>query len=408
MKSSTRLRNMPPPEAREEPAKTTCSKVKLFSLPQELFGHYLDLLSDESLLPKYPDSPDIDQPHLVMSGSDDADETAPVDGTYALRERYHRYAHGLPSNGPINAAVSGEGAVKAAIKYFLDSYRARNLSPATIDWYRNILQKFARACPDFPRGPEPIEAFLAGITGSDETRHDYYRALKTFFRFMAERRETTDPMAKISVQRPKIKLRPTLDENELYRLLNSATNLRDSTILTLLVDTGIRSGEICGLRVSDIKAETIKVRGKTGEREVPISEQTRRLLEALIASQPGQEYVFLGHKGPLGKDGIYRIVRRHMKKAGITGPKLGSHRLRHAFGRNYLVSGGDLRSLQELMGHKRITTTEIYTNLSKKDLIDKHHQFTPLRAAHAAAQESLWKDEAVKEAEEIMTNKETK
>jgi len=91
-----------------------------------------------------------------------------------------------------------------------------------------------------------------------------------------------------------------------------------------------------------------------------------------------------------------------MKKAGISGPKLGPHRIRHTFGRTYLVSGGDVRSLQTIMGHTNITTTERYSSLTLKNTIPKHHKFTPLRAAHAAAQESLFSPRVIKEAEEII------
>ena len=396
----------------EEPTKTTCLKVKLFSPPlTPAPARCLEPLCTEGasqLLPKYH-SPSPSKP--VILDSSDGDETVPVPGRRARRGTVDRASASERrlSNGPINAAKIGGGGVdvrtQQLVNEFLDAYRSRNLRPATIDWYRNILGRFARTCPTFPDGPQPIESFLASIKGSDETIYGYFRALKTFFKFTAERRETATPMAKVRVKRPEEKLPATLEEKELYQLLTSATTLRDRAILTLFVDSGIRSGELAGLRVQNIRAEVIKVRGKTGEREVPISEETHRLLEALMASQPNQEYVFLGHKGPLCRHGIYRIVRLHMTKAGITGPKLGPHRIRHGFGKNFLVSGGDLRSLQLLMGHKRITTTEIYTHLVTKDLIEKHHKFSPLRAAQAAAQESLWKDEAVEEAESILTKK---
>jgi len=189
-------------------------------------------------------------------------------------------------------------------------------------------------------------------------------------------------------------------------LLSSSASLRDRTLLTLLIDTGMRTGEAAGLRKQDIKSSTVKVSGKTGEREIPISEETRRLLLNLI-EQDGGEHVFNGHKGPLGRHGVYRIISAHMRKAGIDGPKLGGHRLRHAFGKGYLVNGGDLRSLQQIMGHTNISTTEKYVALTLNDTIKKHQQFTPLRAAHAAAQDSFFdKREVLKEAEEILTKKE--
>ena len=300
-----------------------------------------------------------------------------------------------------------------AVRDFLLSRQARNLSPITIAWYRGRLQLFARLCPELPEEPGPIEEHLATIQGVPETRHAHFRALRAFFKFVSERYEPyggkggeglPNPMTKVAPPRCPKKVMATLEPEETMRLLfsSSSSSLRDEALLTLLIDTGMRTGEAAGLRKQDIKASIVRVRGKTGEREIPISEETRRLLLNLIAQDKG-EYVFNGHKGPLGRHGVYRIVSAHMKKAGISGPKLGGHRLRHAFGKGYLVNGGDLRSLQQIMGHTNVTTTEKYAALTLDDTIKKHHQFTPLRAAHAAAQESfLDKVEAVEEAEVIV------
>jgi hypothetical protein len=96
-----------------------------------------------------------------------------------------------------------------------------------------------------------------------------------------------------------------------------------------------------------------------------------------------------------------------MEKAGIRGPKLGPHRIRHAFGKNFLVEGGDLRSLQEIMGHTDIKTTQKYATLNLTDIIKKHRKFSPLRAAHAAAQQGFFeKDSILEEAERILIGKE--
>jgi len=133
-------------------------------------------------------------------------------------------------------------------------------------------------------------------------------------------------------------LMATLEASELMRLLHSAQNLRDRAVLTLIMDNGMRAGEVCSLLKHNIKQETVVVCGKTGWREVPISEETRRLLLQVAAKSP-DERVFHGHKGPITRFGIYHIVREHMEKAGIRGPKLGPHRIRHAFGKNFLVAG---------------------------------------------------------------------
>ena len=289
-----------------------------------------------------------------------------------------------------------------ALQEFLASRAAANLSPATISWYKDRLLPFARSCPSLPRRPEPIEYFLATIQSSPETKYDVYRALKTFFKFMSSRRRLPNPMDAVqSPRRPKT-LMPTLEIGELMRLLHSAESPRDRAIITLLVDCGARAGEVCSLLKHNIKQETIIVHGKVGWREVPISEETRRLLLQIAALSP-DDHVFHGHKGPITRHLIYAIVRRALERVGIKGPKLGPHRLRHAFGKNFLVQGGDLRSLQEIMGHADIETTQKYATLNLTDIITKHQKFSPLRAAHAAAQESLFDtNAALREAEAIL------
>jgi site-specific recombinase XerD len=98
-----------------------------------------------------------------------------------------------------------------------------------------------RACPVLPRRPEPIEYFFYTVTFSHETQWDVYRALKTFYKFLAAHRHVPNPMLEIKAPRhPKIVM-PTLEANEIIRLLHSAENLQDRTILTLMIDTGVRS-----------------------------------------------------------------------------------------------------------------------------------------------------------------------
>jgi len=291
-----------------------------------------------------------------------------------------------------------------AFREFIASRISANLSPSTIQWYKGRLMPFVRNCPTLPRRPEPIECFLAEVQGSMETKYDVYRALKTFFKFMRSRYRLPNPMDVVqSPRRPKT-LMPTLEFGELTRLLHSVESPRDRAIITLLIDCGARAGEVCSLLKHNIKQETIIVHGKVGWREVPISEVTRQLLLQIAAFSP-DDHVFYGQKGPITRHLIYAVVRRALERAGIKGPKLGPHRIRHAFGKNFLVQGGDLRSLQEIMGHADIETTQKYTSLNLTDIIKKHQKFSPLKAVHAAEQEILFTPEILKQAEEILKSR---
>ncbi|GAG79967.1 unnamed protein product, partial [marine sediment metagenome] len=156
---------------------------------------------------------------------------------------------------------------QTAVNDFLLSRQARNLSPITIAWYRDKLQLFARSYPDLPQEPGPIEGHLATIQGAPETRHAQFRALRAFFKFVSQRyttsrgKELPNPMLKVAPPRCPKKVMSTLEPDEMMRLLlASSSSLRDKTLLTLLVDTGIRTSEAAGLRKQDIKTNTVRVR----------------------------------------------------------------------------------------------------------------------------------------------------
>lgn len=293
-----------------------------------------------------------------------------------------------------------------AVNDFILSRKALKLSPRTVDWYNHKLSAFARAYQELPETPYQVEEFLTGING-EHNAHGYYRALKAFYRFLRKRYQITNPLDLVAMGRPRKTDKPTLEPDQLFGILHAATRLRDRAILTLLMDTGMRASELAGLKKQHILTEEVKVFGKTGWRNVPISDDSRRLLITLISQNGNDDYVFHGERGPLGRRGVYRIVREYMSKAGIDKPKLGPHRIRHAFAKNYLMNGGDLHSLKEIMGHASITTTEEYLKYANREIIRKHHQFTPLRSAYAAAQGSMFIDGAgvLDEAEAILTQK---
>jgi len=297
----------------------------------------------------------------------------------------------------------------AAIQSFLYNRRSLNRRPKTIRWYERNLNQFSAFYPKgLPTKPEAIEEFLATVVPDEkeESRHGYYRTLKALYRFTCKRHRSLNPMDLIDPQTRRKKIMPTLSAQEMLHLCQ-AQSLRDRAVLTLLIDSGPRAGEVVSLRKQDIFEDYIKVDGKNGQREIPISEETRRLLLALVDSNGTTDRVFMGQRGQLSESGVYRIVRNYMQRANISGPKLGPHRIRHAFGKHYIKNGGDTRSLQKIMGHANITTTEIYVELAKEDIIAKHHQFTPLHSTHAAAQESFFdKDQAIKEVEAILKEKE--
>ncbi|GAH66970.1 unnamed protein product, partial [marine sediment metagenome] len=133
-----------------------------------------------------------------------------------------------------------------AINDFIHSRIAGDRSPLTIQWYQQRLGTFARACPTLPKRPEPIETYLASLNCSPAERLNQFNALRAFYRFLRKRHRLPNPMDLIDPPHGEDKNGATLEAEELWKLLSSVTTLRDKAVLTLLVDTGIRSSELAG------------------------------------------------------------------------------------------------------------------------------------------------------------------
>ena len=146
-------------------------------------------------------------------------------------------------------------------------------------------------------------------------------------------------------------------------------------MIAMLLDTGTRIGELAALRWENIRSNAIQVDGKTGARIVPISSRVRQLLVGL-----GDDvHIWTGRLGPMTRSGVEQTVRKALRIAGFHPPKAGPHMLRHTFGRHYIMAGGDVVSLQRILGHADISTTMLYIHLSADDLEEQHRRFSPMR-----------------------------
>ncbi len=253
---------------------------------------------------------------------------------------------------------------------FLLARQARGCRPKTLTWYATILNALARRYISLPAAPGDLETFLAGLTHvADETRFAYWRALRTFYRWTAERYSVPNPMLAIARPFRRRQIPPSLSEREVLAVMAAARSRRDKALLTLLLDTGLRIGEAHSLTWHRVGAEVLTVEGKVGEREVPYSQYTRWILL-------GVDLPWTGRNGSLSLSGIQQALRRCLRRAGIT--RGSCHILRHTFARLYLRAGGDLFSLQRIMGHRDIATTRIYGELEMTDVIERHHRFSPI------------------------------
>ena len=252
----------------------------------------------------------------------------------------------------------------------------------TISWYERLCGAFLRRQGGGIVGVVEVEEFLGGLRGSDATRHAYFRALRAYFNWRAERGGEPSPMARLRAPKVRMGGPRSLDAAGLRRVLAAAISRRDKGLMALLADTGVRLGEAVGLTWADVSAEssTIRVDGKTGPREVPISEFTRWALT-------GVDLPFRSRRRgrpPLTVNGAGQAVRRIMRRAGVEHGS--AHLMRHTFGRLYWRNGGDVFSLQRIMGHSNMATTRIYVEMDTADLVRQHRRFSPIvRLLEAAA-----------------------
>lgn len=278
----------------------------------------------------------------------------------------------------------------------------QDLSPRTLEQYRQALDCLERECPKLPKKPEPIRRAL-NKASTIWVKDAYWRVWCSFFRWCGWEYGTPNPMER--VERPKlpdIEMK-VLEPEELAFVLAAAVNLRDKSILALALDSGVRASEFGRLRILDIGNDTIQVWGKGRKRiSVPISPETRHLLQ-LVIDQDGsggpKSLVFPGYNGkPISRFAVYRIVRQCMDRAAIPGVKRGPHCLRHSLGTNFIAGGGNPFTLQRIMRHRNISTTQKYVHLAMHTVVEHHHQHSPVREALRGAQGVLIR----REVEEIL------
>lgn len=266
-----------------------------------------------------------------------------------------------------------------AIAMFLAGRRAKNCQPRTLQYYAGELARLARYQAELPKSAGPINAILGAMVGAPESRHSTYRAFRAFFKQLTrEGIIESNPM--LLVDRPIVKRKHqrTLNRGQVTKLLALDLSKRDRAMVTLLLDCGIRSGELRALRGVDLDDGFIQVTGKTGDHSVPVHPETMALLREL-ADGPGDPIFRTIENRPLTRNRAYLIIRRAMELAGVDyGCKKGPHTLRHTFATSWVGAKGPLPALQKILGHAQITTTMVYVDVAVKEVIDFHAEYSQL------------------------------
>jgi integrase/recombinase XerD len=271
---------------------------------------------------------------------------------------------------------------------------ARGLRGSTIAAYHATLYQF-RAYVEVRlenRGPDQVTAqdvlgYLEHLRrerdNGDSAVNRQATILKNFYRAIVAMGHL-DPRANPLAHFPRLKARPrklpkVLSSEEIQRLLDQPTRntilgLRDRALLTLLYGTGIRASECAHLREEDVDLNdaTIRVTGKGGhERTLPLNEcvvQTLRVYrQARGVLKPSAEFFRSRRRGGLSRYAIYERVRRHAQQAGLH-KTVSPHQLRHTFATHLVQAGVHVVTIRDLLGHRLITSTQIYLHVTAADL----------------------------------------
>lgn len=284
--------------------------------------------------------------------------------------------------------------IEQALREFLEDLELeRGRSQKTIQNYDHYLRRFFTDMKI--KRPEDItdsevRSFRLLLNRKElavRTRNYHLIALRMFLKYLVKRQIKSLPPDRIELAKLSdrdIDIPPQEDLNRLLAGPKTKTlqGKRDLAILELLFSTGLRVSELANLNIDslDLNRDEFSVRGKGGKiRLVFLSQTAKNALRSYISDRKDtHESLFVGMKGKsisrLTVRQIERLVRRYAIAAGIPG-KVTPHTLRHLFATDLLINGADIRSVQALLGHSSITTTQIYTHMTDRQLRDVHKAF---------------------------------
>lgn len=283
----------------------------------------------------------------------------------------------------------------------------RNVSPKTVRNYHHYLARFLGFTGDIE--PDQINLDLmrkfrlylsryedpeSGLRLKRKTQNYFLISIRSFLRFLARRDIETLSADKIELSEQEASPLKILENNHLEQLLDAPdtsneSGLRDRTILAVLFSTGLRVAELTSLNRDQInlKRREFSIVGKgQKERIVFLSDEAVVWLNRFLANRTDDyKPLFIRYQGRLDADNdgenmrltprsVERIVEKYVKQIGLP-VKATPHTLRHSFATDLLINGADLRSVQEMLGHSNIATTQIYTHVTNRHLKDVHKAF---------------------------------
>ena len=298
--------------------------------------------------------------------------------------------------------MKASAAASAPVESFLNFCRVeKGLAANSIQSYRFDLERFSSAIkvPVERASAEELASYVdslyrAGLSARSIARH--ITTLRNFYRFLAREGEIDrDPTEFLAAPRQWSMLPKYLNHEEVDRLLQAPkedkpAGVRDRAMLELLYATGLRVSELCRLELASVERDmgVLRVTGKGNkQRLVPFGESARRAVDRYLADGRPQllkgrasRFLFVtGRRGPKGgemtRQGFWKLIRRYGREVGIF-RNLTPHVVRHSFATHLVEGGADLRSVQVMLGHADISTTQVYTHVARRRLretVDQHH-----------------------------------
>ncbi len=283
---------------------------------------------------------------------------------------------------------------------FLNQLRVeKGLSANTLESYSRDLKSFQnfiekKKISKITR--DHIVQFLASLYDqglSSKSVCRYLSTLRHFFKFLfQEEKIKENPSSDIEMPRVRTKLPDVLTEEEVKKLLETPPSdkllgMRDQTMLEVLYATGVRVSELVNLKLNcvDLKVGYVKVLGKgSKERLVPLGGVAERALKVylekcrpVLDKKINDTHIFLNKQGkPLTRQAFWLLLKKYAKECAFE-KKLTPHTLRHTFASHLLERGADLRVIQALLGHSDISSTQIYTHISRRSLEEVYKKFHP-------------------------------
>ncbi|MCC7233460.1 MAG: tyrosine-type recombinase/integrase [Bacteroidia bacterium] len=263
-----------------------------------------------------------------------------------------------------------------ALEAYVGLLLLKQYSPATIKTYRSAFLYFLRAFPDTRPSSISKARIMDWMLQEQQSHHwsesyqnQMINAIKFFFEILLSR-----PKERYNLPRPRrpFRLPNVLSIPDVIRIFNKTENIKHRCILMLAYSSGLRLGEVTGLRISDIDSSrmVIHIHRSKGKRDrvVMLSRHFLNELREYYRKYRPKEWLFENPGGgPYSARSVQQVFREAAKRAGIK-RHVTFHSLRHCFATHLLESGTDLRRIQEILGHRSIRTTMIYTHISNRDL----------------------------------------